>query len=300
MSLEPSLLDPFFWPQRFVEHFRDFIPAILERLAHSPQFSKYITPSGWVKRRRLSLHLAEQWANVAASACSAAPSPASPPGVSSAHMHSLDEMVALGLPRLVEESIEVKHTLHRELSEAGVPCWPGALSHMIEEVDYYRDTVLRNRLSDLDKLVYWLNKHDPEEVDLLACVLPNLLAEDAERLADDNASPSPDFKKASAEAFDLLEQLQKPLPHVRSLVEAADLAWKQGDTGLLSSVLAEVNRLHNEKFRLLQQFVVALADLPLFDDTREILQSMIRHEMLEERHAMREILAPRRAFDEPH
>lgn len=300
MSLESSLvLDPFFWPQRFVEHFRDFIPAILERLAHPPQFSKYITPSGCIKRRRLSLHLAEQWANVAASANarSGAPSPASPPGVSSTCMHTLDEMVALGLPRLVEESIEFKHTLHRELSEAGVPCWPNALSHMIEEVDYYRDTVLRNRLSDLDKLVYWLNKHNPEEVDLLSCVLPHLLAEDAKRLADDNAGPSPDFK---AEAFNLLEQLQKPLPHVRSLVQAADLAWRQGDTNRLSGVLAEVNRLHNEKFRLLQQLVVALADLPLFDDTREILESMIRHEMLEERHAMREILAPRRACDEPH
>jgi hypothetical protein len=161
-------------------------------------------------------------------------------------------------------------------------CWPDLLQHMIEEVQ----ELGREMCSAKTDVSYWVNKHNPEVINFTACILPLLLSQDAPRLGLS------------------LEAAQASLPGaVRQAVcghgQCAAVFQRLGRELAASSSCAARQSVYPKIVEAVQQHLAAAktlvgavqqASVPLLPETKQALQAMIQHEIVEEEYGANQIL----------
>lgn len=79
---------------------------------------------------------------------------------------------------LVTNTRNFKILALKQLQNLGIPCLPDMLVHMLEELDYFTESILYQRYTLEDEIKYWATEH-AENLEFVACQLPRLIKEDS-------------------------------------------------------------------------------------------------------------------------
>ena len=226
-----------FWAHQFSEHFK-FIISILKANKDKVE----VTPVFMAKLKAAEI----RWANIS------------------------DD------PRLYKDNDYDKTlALKEEVKDlvSSLPCIPDLLTHMIEELNYFKNSVLSEEYNLQDEVSYWATEH-AENLDFVNCELPQLIKEEGSytwprflyRVFEDNKKLSSKFKEV---AYNNQAGFLAGLGKVFGLGKDANVDPKD---------LANFMRLKEKHINGIDNLISHIPDLPLSPDTMKDLYEMLNHE----------------------
>lgn len=179
-------------------------------------------------------------------------------------------------PRLYEdEDSERTLELKEEVKEliSSLDCIPDLLTHMIEEVDYFKNSVVAEEYTLKDEVAWWATEH-AENLDFVNCQLPILI-----RNEGDDRWPA--FLHRALEANKELSQEFKEIAYnnragfLAGIGRAFGLA---GSSEIDPRDLDNFMRLKEEHIDGINELMIRIPELPLSPCTQKDLFEMLDHE----------------------
>lgn len=176
----------------------------------------------------------------------------------------------------LEKTLELKHEVKDIVADK--PCLPDLLEHMIEEAEYFRDSILDNKYTLKDEISFWANEH-AENIDFVGCQLPILIKNDSLG----RASRWPSFL---GHAFKKDKKLSEKLKELSASNREGFLSGIGRLFGYDRNEVSEeemdhVFNLFGEHIAGIESLISHVGDLPLSEDNMYVLDAMLNHELNE-------------------
>ena len=129
---------------------------------------------------------------------------------------------------LMNDTLRIKKAIKKQVKH--LPCIPALITHMLEELNYFDESILQHKYTLQDEIEYWSKEH-AENLEFVGCELPRLIQEDGKgsipnflkQMLEEGAQLANEFKQQNNfEEFMLLKQkhlesinkLLHKLPHI--------------------------------------------------------------------------------------
>ena len=169
---------------------------------------------------------------------------------------------------LIGETRSIKGYVEGKFDEEGIECLPDLIAHMIEELDYFENAIVNETYTPLEEMQWWAREH-AENLDFANCELPILIKEDGIAPVPQKAE---EMKKKN-------EQLSQKFKDIATKI-GQQLANEE-ENGVPEDLYNELFDLKVEHLNGLTEAIDSLPDLPLSDETKQMVHEMLHHESAE-------------------
>lgn len=193
-------------------------------------------------------------------------------------------------PQLIVDSLDAKQQVKATLQQAGAPCWPSLMQHMMEEMgSYFVPAILQQQMTFAQEAAFWSNEHR-ENLLFVNCELPVLLAQDASM-----TPPTPQPSQSTAPS--LAQQLQLARNQNKQLAQRfAQLGHRLQNVSIVSQPLYDsLMQLCRQHLSGVHQLILRVPDLPLTADDQRVTWELLQHEQAESEFAIARL---RRLWDQ--
>ncbi len=171
--------------------------------------------------------------------------------------------------RLYMTTLVLKEKVKEDV--AAVPCISDLLDHMIEELNYFKESIVDGEFSLWNEIQYWSTEH-AENINFVLCELPRLIAE------DDSGKPVPAFlKPASKKDKELANAFEK----IAKMKKTPTDVFEFRDSTIIPMFDKHIKSIEGLKGKVTQ--------LPLKPATRVSFCKMLHHELDEAKFAYKRI-----------
>lgn len=172
-----------------------------------------------------------------------------------------------GHESLIKQSRDFKEHIRQKFTKEKIKCLPDLVSHMLTELEYFEKAILNGEYTPSEEMEWWAHEHS-ENLDFGNCELPVLIKEDS-LLSKITGVPrkAEEMKKKS-------QQLSRQFKSLASQIA--------GTSGAVPPELYDkLIALKVQHLNGLSDQLNSIGDLPLSEDTKEMLSDMLHHESVE-------------------